>query len=121
MNNTGFEEAFAGRVNDMLDACTKCGACFTACPVVAPAGLGEADPKAVIEGVLDIVRFGEGPEASQKWAKACMLSGECIKVCDYGVNPRFLLPVARVRMAKHGNEPPDRRKNGVQTFRKLAE
>jgi heterodisulfide reductase subunit D len=121
MNNAGFEEAFAGRIVDMLDACTKCGACFTACPIAAPAGLGDADPKAVVAGVLDIVRFGKGPDESQKWAKACMLSGECIKVCDYGVNPRFLLAVARVQMAKHGNEPPARRKNGVQTFRKLAE
>jgi heterodisulfide reductase subunit D len=121
MNNAGFEEAFAGRIDDMLDACTKCGACFAACPIAAPAGLGRADPKAVIAGVLDIVRLGTGPDESQKWAKACMLSGECIKACDYGVNPRFLLAVARVQMAKHNDEPPDRRKNGVKTFRKLAE
>jgi heterodisulfide reductase subunit D len=121
MDNAGFEEAFAGRIGDMLDACTKCGACFTACPIAGPAGLSEADPKAVIAGVLDIVRFGQGPEAAQKWAKACMLSGECIKACDYGVNPRFLLAVARVQMAKHSNEPPERRKSGVQGFRKLSE
>ena len=121
MNNAGFEEAFAGRISDMLDACTRCGACFTACPITEPAGLGGADPKAVIEGVLDIVKLGKGPEQSQKWAKACMLSGECIKACDYGVNPRFLLAVARVQMVKHANEPSDRRKQGVQVFRKLAE
>jgi heterodisulfide reductase subunit D len=121
MNNIGFEEAFAGRVSDMLDACTKCGACFSACPIAAPAGLSGADPKAVIAGVLDIVRLGKGPEQSQKWAKACMLSGECIKACDYGVNPRFLLAVARVQMEKHAKELPDRRKNGVQMLRRLAE
>jgi heterodisulfide reductase subunit D len=121
MQNTGFEEAFAGRIDDMLDACTRCGACFTVCPIAAPAGLADADPKAVIDGVLDIVRMGTGLEASQKWAKACMLSGECIKACDYGVNPRFLLAVARVQMAKHANELPDRRKQGVQNFRKMAE
>jgi len=121
MNNIGFEEAFAGRIDDMLDACTKCGACFKACPITTPAGLKDADPQAVVAGVLDIVRLGKGPEQSQKWAKACMLSGECIKACDYGVNPRFLLAVARVQMAKRGNELPDRRKNGVQVFRKLAE
>ncbi len=34
-----------------------------------------------------------------------MLSGECIKVCDYGVNPRFLLNMARVAMARAKNEP----------------
>ena len=121
MQNTGFEEAFTWRIDDMLDACTRCGACFTACPIAAPAGLDEADPTAVIDGVLDIVRLGTGPDASQKWAKACMQSGECIKACHYGVNPRFLLAVARVQIAKHANEPPDRRKQGVQNFRKMAE
>src|SRR5688572_18613856 len=121
MDNTGFEDALAGRIDDMLDACTKCGACFTACPIAPAAGLAGADPAAVISGVLDIVRLGKGPEASEKWAKACMLSGECIKACDYGVNPRFLLAVARVALAKNGNEPPDRRKNGVQNFRKMGQ
>ena len=121
MQNAGFEEAFAGRIDDMLDACTRCGACFAACPITAPAGLADADAAGVIEGVLDLVRTGTGPEASQKWAKACMLSGACIQACDYGVNPRFLLAVARVQMAQHANELPDRRRQGVQNFRRMAE
>ena len=53
-------------------------------------------PKAVVSGVLDILRFGKGAAESEKWAKACMASGECIKACDYGVNPRFLLTMARL-------------------------
>jgi Fe-S oxidoreductase len=77
MQNAGFEEALASRVDDMLDACTKCGACFTACPIAGPAGLGAADPKAVVSGVLDILRFGKGSAESEKWAKSCMASGEC--------------------------------------------
>ena len=91
MQSMDFEQALTSRVDDMLDACTKCGACFEACPITAPAGLGEADPKAVVTGVLDILRLGKGPAESEKWAKACVASGECIKACDYGVNPRFLL------------------------------
>src|SRR6478752_1010108 len=90
MQNTGFEQALNARVDDMLDACTKCGKCFSVCPIAAPAGLGGADPKAVVSGVLDILRFGKGAPESEKWARACMASGECIKACDYGVNPRFL-------------------------------
>src|SRR5215468_7622328 len=62
MENAGFEAALAGRVDDMLAACTKCGACFSACPIAGPAGLGDADPAAVVSGVLDIVRLGDGPE-----------------------------------------------------------
>ena len=121
MQNTGFEEALTGRIDDMLDACTKCGACFKACPVAPAAGLGDADPVAVVSGVLDILRLGKGPAESEKWAKACMMSGECIKACDYGVNPRFLLTMTRLAMMKANNETADRRKTAVNNFRKLGE
>jgi Fe-S oxidoreductase len=121
MQSIGFEQALASRVDDMLDACTKCGACFEACPIAEPAGLGGADPKAVVSGVLDILRLGKGPEESQKWAKACMASGECIKACDYGVNPRFLLTMARLAMMRSDRDDTERRKQGVTMFRKLGE
>jgi heterodisulfide reductase subunit D len=49
-----------------------------------------------------------------------MLSGECIKACDYGVNPRFLLAMARVAMAKAGNKLPDLRRQGVEKFHDLS-
>ena len=78
MENVGFEAALNTRVDEMLDACTKCGACFTACPIAEPAGLGGANPEALISGVLDILRLGKGPEESEKWAKACMASGASI-------------------------------------------
>ena len=109
-----FETALASRVDEMLDACTRCGKCFEACPITGAAGIADADPQATIAGVLDIVRTGDGPEASRKWASSCVLSGECIKVCDYGVNPRFLLNMARVAIARTKNEPRERRKLGVQ-------
>ena len=73
----------------------------------------------MIGGVVDIVRTGTGNDAARKWANACILSGECIKSCDYGVNPRFLLYMARVKMA-HAAEPAVQRKNGVDGFRKVA-
>ena len=101
-----FEMALAGRVDDMLDACTKCGACFTACPITAAGRDRRSRSASSRAGVLDIVRLGAGPEESRKWASSCMLSGECIKACDYGVNPRFLLSMARLAMARAKNEPP---------------
>ena len=121
MDNSGFAAAFTSRIDDMLDACTKCGACYSACPITAPAGIGGGDPHAVVAGVLDIVRGGDGPEIARKWASACMLSGECIKACDYGVNPRFLLAVARVGMAKAAGDVPEQRRRGVENFRKLGQ
>ena len=121
MQNAGFEEALSSRVGDMLDACTKCGACFEVCPIAGPAGLREADPKAVVSGVLDILRLGKGPAESEKWAKACMASGECIKACDYGVNPRFLLTMARLAMIRTDKDAAERRQQGVTVFRKIGQ
>jgi Fe-S oxidoreductase len=114
-----FETALAARVDAMVDSCTRCGKCVEVCPVTGPGGV-KAEPVAVISGVLDILRTGDGPEASRKWANACVLSGECLKACDYGVNPRFLLSMARVAMARHKDEPGERRRQGVDGFRKVA-
>ena len=120
MNEVSFETALSDRVDRMLDSCTRCGKCVEVCPSVRPAGIGDTSPKDIISGVLDIVRTGHGPDASRKWAASCMLSGECIKACDYGVNPRFLLAMARVSLAKVATELPNRRRQGVEKFRDLS-
>jgi Fe-S oxidoreductase len=122
-----FEAALDARAQTMADACTRCGKCVEVCPVTGPGGLSTEDlkaPAAVIGGVVDIVRTGQvgtkdGNDAARKWANACILSGECIKACDYGVNPRFLLHMARVKMARQA-DPGVQRKNGVDRFRKVA-
>ena len=49
-----------------------------------------------------------------------MHSGECIKACDYGVNPRFLLAMARLGIAKADNELAERRRQGVERYRDLS-
>jgi Fe-S oxidoreductase len=113
-----FEDALSGRIDEMLDACTRCGKCVEACPVKTPAGV-TAEPEAVITGVVDILRGGDGTADSRRWASTCMLTGECIKACDEGVNPRFLLAMARLSMAKDKAEPRERRREGVDGFRKL--
>jgi Fe-S oxidoreductase len=119
MNNLSFETALAARTAEMVDACTRCGKCVEACPSVAPAGLQDERPQDVIGGVLDIVRTGDGPAASRKWASACMLSGDCIKACDEDVNPRFLLAMARLAMTRK-NDPPARRRQAIDAFRNLG-
>ena len=113
-----FEDALNGRVEEMIDACTRCGKCVEACPVKTPAGVTAAAQE-VIAGVIDILRTGDGPAASRRWASTCMLTGDCIKACDYGVNPRFMLAMARLAMTKATTEPRDQRRQGVETFRKL--
>lgn len=85
-----------------------------------PAGLASALPADVISGILDILSDGHGPDASRKWAQACTLSGECITACDEGVNPRFLLAMARVAIAKANHDLPARRRQGVEKYRDLS-
>jgi heterodisulfide reductase subunit D len=120
MPATTFEDALSSRLDEMVSACTRCGACFTACPITDAAGLADADPKAVVSGVLDLVKLGEGPAEAERWATSCVLSGECIKACDYGVNPRFLLAMARLARARKTREPAVRRKQGVDYIRKVG-
>jgi heterodisulfide reductase subunit D len=111
-----FEQALQDRVGTMLDACTRCGKCVEACPVTEPGGV-TADPRTVIDGVIDLLRLGEGHEDGRKWANACVMSGDCVRGCEYGVNPRFLLAVARATMAKAKVPAAEMRKRGVEAFR----
>ena len=116
---TAFETALAGRTQAMVDACVQCGKCVEACPITDAGGVSD-EPRAVIGGVLDILREGKGTEAAEKWARSCVLSGECIKACDYGVNPRFLLAMTRMELAKAGATPQEQRQRGVAQFRKVT-
>jgi Fe-S oxidoreductase len=120
MSEISFETALGARVDDMLEACTKCGKCVEVCPSVAPAGITDASAGDIIGGIIDILRNVEGLEASRKWAASCMLSGECVQACDYGVNPRFLLAMARVAISKTTKELPERRRQGLAGFRGIG-
>jgi Fe-S oxidoreductase len=120
MDSLSFEAALGERVGQMADACTRCGKCVEVCPSVRPAGIAGVKAEDVIAGVIEIVRTGDGPDASRRWASSCMLSGDCVKACDYGANPRFMLAMARVAMQRHERELPERRREGVQRYRELS-
>src|SRR5688500_15697964 len=99
MGNSGgmlFLSAVRKRVDQTLDACTRCGKCVVACPMVEPAGLDSANATAIVEGALDLLAGGPGTPDAERWAAVCTNSGKCIPACDYGVDPRFLVNMARV-------------------------
>src|ERR1700760_3038792 len=120
MTDLSFEAALNDRVEGMLDACTRCGKCVEACPSVAPAGIADASPVDVITGIIDLIRSGDGPAASKTWASSCTLSGHCIQACDEGVNPRFLLAMARGAMRGKESDLATRRRNGVARYRETS-
>jgi Fe-S oxidoreductase len=118
-----FESALKARADAMADACTRCGKCVEVCPATEAAGLTAAergDPVEVISGVIDIIRGEEGSAAAEKWASGCLLSGECVKACDYGVNPRFLLYMARIAMSHRKKDAATERRTGFDAYRLVA-
>src|SRR4051794_22498133 len=77
-------------------------------PDVEPAGVdpGEdaANAPAIVGGILDLLAGGVGTPEAERWAQVCTNSGKCIPACDYGVNPRFMVNMARVAAkAKQGD------------------
>ena len=117
-----FIESLDRRVEAIAAACTPCGACAEACPTLAVAGIDQmagSEPGALTAGVRDILRAGEGPDASEQWAKMCCGSGHCLTVCPEGINPRFMLTMAR-RALSQKNPEPDRRAAGKAAFQKMS-
>ncbi|MGD9614726.1 MAG: heterodisulfide reductase-related iron-sulfur binding cluster [Alphaproteobacteria bacterium] len=88
-------DTFRARGAAIADACVRCGDCFRACPMTGPAGIGDADPSATAGGIVDLITGGAGNEAAIRWGEACSGSGYCIPACKYGINPRFMVQLAR--------------------------
>ena len=114
-----FLDALQGRVDDILASCTRCGKCVAACPMVEPAGLDPADAVDIVNGTLDLLAGGEGTKEAERWAQVCTNSGKCIPACDYGINPRFMVNMARIA-AKAKLGPDTVRRAANQYFNTMA-
>jgi Fe-S oxidoreductase len=115
---TGYVNDFRARGEAIADACTRCGDCFRACPMVAPAGLGEADPTTTTGGIVDLITGGAGAAEAARWASVCSGSGNCIPACPEGINTRFMVQLARgFARARAGDIPLNTRwRQGFQTM-----
>ena len=106
------------RVNDILDACTKCGACASVCPTPKIAGLTES-PKDLGKGIVKILQGETITGDSKAWAELCCGSGFCQSVCEEGINPRFMLSMAR-RAINSREDLESRRTKGKKAFQKMS-
>lgn len=113
-----FKGGLEERARAIADACTGCGKCFEACPMAAPAGLGDAVPETVLAGVTDLLRTGEGNAEGRKWAEVCSHSGFCLDACDDGVDPRLMLTLARISMKRDAGE--EGRRQGSANFQDMV-
>ena len=114
MDASQFEDALRLQAAEILDRCTTCGACAAICPMPGPAGLDTSDPRALTSGILTVLRGGEHAQAA-RWAEVCSGSGHCIAACEYGVNPRLMLALAR-HAGMEAQQAAERRQTGFTRF-----
>ena len=91
----------------LADACTACGECYRACPMVPrTAALNSAEPAAVMAGILDILRDGDGTPEAIAFAGACTRSGVCTPACPEKLDAAFLMRLASLRVRGATGEAP---------------
>jgi L-lactate utilization protein LutB len=83
----------------LADACTACGACYRACPMVPrTAALDGAAPETVMAGIRDILREAPGTAEAVAFAGACTRSGVCTSACPEQLDAAFLMRLASLRV-----------------------
>ena len=120
MTTTAFLEGLEQRTQDIFDRCTRCGKCVDVCPMTEAADVDVTDSKAVIKATLDILGGGKGSVAAERWATKCSLSGACIRACEDGVNPRFMLSLVRAQIGKRAGDEASRR-SSVKAFQDMSQ
>jgi L-lactate utilization protein LutB len=88
-------------------ACTACGECYRACPMVprTPA-LEHASPETVMAGIGDILRGQRGTPEAVAFAGACVRSGTCTPACPERLDAAFLMRLASLRVRGTLGDPP---------------
>src|SRR5262249_38916808 len=103
-------EAYLAEAGGELAAlCTACGACFSACPMVARVGLGRADPKSMTEGLRRLAVGQSAHPDTVAWVGACTKSGQCVEACperSAGLDAMLLIRIAKQRAINHSRQLP---------------
>ncbi len=114
-----FITSLDSRIDGIIDACTMCGRCAEVCPTPAVLEIEETAPEALATGVIDILKGAPHDDDAEAWARACCGTGHCIDVCAEGINPRFMLTMARRRLNERAYIKP-RRDKGRKMFQWMS-
>ena len=111
-------DLFRQRGDDIADACTRCGDCFRACPMTEPGGIADASAEETTAAIVDLITGGAGNEDAIRWGEICSGSGNCIPACKHGINPRFMVQLARgfARRNRDGKPLETRWRGAFQTM-----
>ena len=90
------KEFQASEVERILDGCTRCGKCYEACPMTQYSKAPATDSKAVVDGVLGVLRGQAGTPEALGWISVCMRSGVCVPACPEKVDPKMMMRLARM-------------------------
>src|SRR4051812_38608223 len=93
-------------VERILDACTQCGKCFEVCPMAQYSKAPATDGKAVVPGVLAVLRGEQGTPEALGWIGVCTRSGVCVPAGPGNGGPRKMMRLARLT-ALGGRGPPE--------------
>jgi Fe-S oxidoreductase len=86
----------AAEVERILSACTRCGKCYEVCPMARYSSAPASDGKAVVPGVLAVLRGEQGSPEALGWIAVCTRSGVCVPACPHEVDPRMMMRLARM-------------------------
>lgn len=119
LSREDYAERLSARIKtEVLDACTSCGKCAEACPMIPAVEIGVGFG-VLTNGVLKILAGREVEEDSARWIQACSSSGTCIPACDYGVDPMFMIEMARVALLQRSGSKPVQA-NATRAFQSMA-
>jgi Fe-S oxidoreductase len=83
-------------VERILGACTRCGRCYEVCPMAQYSNAPANDGKAVVPGVLAVLRGEPGSPEALGWIAVCTRSGVCVPACPESVDPKMMMRLARM-------------------------
>jgi L-lactate utilization protein LutB len=88
-----FQQSEAERI---LGACTRCGKCYEVCPMAQYSKTPAKDGKAVVPGVLAVLRGEPITAEALGWIAVCTRSGVCVPACPENVDPKMMMRLARM-------------------------